>query len=121
VSTGAAATAAGAAGKGTGKALSNVFSKVEKTLKGSELAQTPSAPTPTPEKPASPVKLPDVALITASMTREDLVAKFGNPSQKITIPEGTHLVERYRYDVDKETVKVMLEDGKVKEAVAIRP
>jgi hypothetical protein len=122
VLTGATATAAGAAGKGTAKALTNVFGKVEKTLKGAEQPQvTPSAVTIAAEKPAPPVKLPDVALITTGMTREDLLAKFGNPSQKMTIPEGSRLIERYRYDVDKETVKVTLEDGKVKEAVALKP
>src|SRR5438874_1737607 len=87
VLTGTTATAAGAAGKGTGKALSNIFGKVEKTLKGSEQPQpSPSAAIAKAETPAPPVKLPDVALITVGMTREDLLAKFGAPSQKMTIP-----------------------------------
>ena len=55
------------------------------------------------------------------MTREELLSKFGAPSQKITIPEGSHLTERYRYEVGKDSVRVILEDGVVKEATASTP
>jgi hypothetical protein len=123
VLTGATAAAGGAAGKGTGKALTNVFGKVEKTLNSATQTQPAASARipPAEEKPAAPVKLPDVAQITTGMTREDLVAKFGPPSQKMTIPEGSHITERYRYDVDKDTVKILLEDGKVTEATSTRP
>ena len=123
--TGSTAATAGASGKSAGKALGNVFGSVEKTLKSAGKPQSvpPAAPVPAAaaEKSPDPVKLPDVSQISAGMTREDLLARFGNPSQKMTIPEGSHLTERYRYDVEKDSVKVILEDGKVKEAILIRP
>ena len=59
-----------------------------------------------------------MAQISSGMTREELISKFGAPSQKMTIPEGSHLAERYRYEVDKDSVRVILEDGIVKEASA---
>jgi hypothetical protein len=123
--TGATATAGGAAGKATGKGITNVFGSIEKTLKSAGAGDAKAASVATvaalPQKPAEPVKLPDVAQIALGMSREDLLAKFGSPSQKMTIPDGSHLTERFRYDVDKETVRVVLEDGKVKEVAAIRP
>lgn len=125
--TGSTAATAGASGKSAAKALGNVFGSVEKTLKSAGKPQSvpAAAAAPVPgaaaEKSPEPVKLPDVSQINAGMTREDLLARFGNPSQKMTIPEGSHLTERYRYDVEKDSVKVILEDGKVKEAILIRP
>ena len=125
LSTRATATSAGAAGKGVGKALSSAFGNAEKTLKG---AAQPQSTVPAPpaiaiaaEKPVETVKLPDVTQIAAGMAREELLAKFGNPSQKMTIPNGGHLIERFRYDRDKESVKVILEVGKVNEAFSIPP
>ena len=122
---GSTATAAGASGKSAGKALGNVFGSVEKTLKSAGRPQTVPAAAPAAaaaaEKPPEPVKLPDVSQIPTGMTRDDLLTRFGSPSQKITIPEGSHLTERYRYDVEKDSVKVILEDGKVKEAILLRP
>jgi hypothetical protein len=127
--TGASATAGGAAGKATGKGITNVFGSIEKTMKsvgaagtkGGTKGDTKPASAALQQKPAEPVKLPDVSLIALGMSREDLLAKFGSPSQKITLPDGSHLTERFRYDVDKETVRVVLEDGKVKEVAAIHP
>jgi hypothetical protein len=123
--TGATATAGGAAGKATGKGITNVFGSIEKTLKsagaGDAKAASSAPAAALPQKPAEPVKLPDMAQIALGMSREDLLAKFGSPSQKMTIPDGSHLTERFRYDVDKETVRVVLEDGKVKEVAAIHP
>ena len=108
VLTGATATSAGAAGKGIGKALSSAFGNAEKTLKG---AAQPQSTVPAPREIAA----------TAGMAHEELLAKFGNPSQKMTIPDGGHLIERFRYHRDQESVKVILEDGKVKEAFSIPP
>lgn len=122
--TGATATAAGAGGKGVGKGLTNVFGNVQQTLKGAAGTPATAAAAPASQKPVEPpviVKLPDVTQIAQGMTREDLLAKFGAPSQKMTIPEGSRMIERYRYDVDKETVRIVLEDGKVKEVTAIHP
>ena len=123
--TGSTAATAGASGKSAAKALGNVFGSVEKTLKSAGKPQSVPPVTPFPaaaaEKSPEPVKLPDVSQISAGMTREDLLARFGNPSQKMTIPEGSHLTERYRYDVEKDSVKVILKDGKVKEAILMRP
>ncbi len=132
--TGATATAAGTAGKGTAKALSGVFGTVQKTAaQAAAGAPMPKQAQPAViaievaiekvavEKPVEPVKLPDVAQISTGMTREELLAKFGAPSQKMTIPEGAHLTERFRYDVGKDSVRVILEDGKVKEAIASAP
>ena len=40
----------------------------------------------------------------------------------MTIPEdGGQLIQRFRYDRDKESVKVILEVGKVNEAFSIPP
>lgn len=123
--TGSTAATAGASGKSAGKALSNVFGSVEKTLKSAGKPQSVPAAAPVAaaaaEKSPEPVKLPDVSQISAGMTREHLLARFGNPSQKITIPEGSHLTERYRYDVEKDSVKVILVDGKVQEAILVHP
>ena len=55
------------------------------------------------------------------MAREELLAKSGNPSRKMTTPDGGRLIERFRYDRDKESVKVILEVGKVNEVFSIPP
>ena len=113
VLTGARATSAGAAGRGIGKALSSAFGNAENALKSASQPQSKTPPNTliatSAETPVEIVKLPDVTEITTGMPREEVLAKFGNPSQKMTIPEGGHLIERFRYDQDKESVKVILE------------
>ncbi|MEO8128326.1 MAG: hypothetical protein ABI822_14595 [Bryobacteraceae bacterium] len=119
--TGATATAAGRGAKGTAKALTGVFGAVQKTAAqaaGGPVSKQAQPAIAAVEKPVEAVKLPDVAQISTGMTRDELLAKFGTPSQKMTIPEGSHLTERYRYDVGKDSVRIILEDGKVKEAIA---
>ena len=120
VITGATATAAGASGKSAANALGKIFGTVDKTLKNVETVKAVPAAVAAPaaEKPKEPVRLPDVAQIAMGMNREELLTKFGDPSQKMTIPEGSHMTERYRYDVGQDWVKVILEDGKVKEVLA---
>ncbi len=39
----------------------------------------------------------------------------------MTTPDAGRLIERFRYDRDKESVKVILEVGKVNEAFSIPP
>jgi len=123
VITGATATAAGASGKSAANALGKIFGTVDKTLKNVETVKAvpPAVAAPAAEKPKEPVRLPDVAQIATGMNREELLNRFGSPSQKMTIPEGSHMTERYRYDVGQDWVKVILEDGKVKEVLASPP
>jgi Rieske Fe-S protein len=120
--TGAMGTAAGKAGQTTGKALGMAMGGAAKAL-GSAAAPPASAKT-VPASTASaaakkdepapvPVPFGDVQKVKAGMSRDEVIALLGKPSQKMTIPDGEHITERYRYTADKGWARIALEDGKV--------
>jgi len=122
--TGAMGTAAGKAGQTTGKALGMAMGGATKALGNAaapqaKAAASPVAATSAPAKkdePApAPVPFTDVQKVKTGMSREELIALLGKPSQKMTIPDGDHITERYRYTADKGWARIALEDGKVTE------
>jgi major membrane immunogen (membrane-anchored lipoprotein) len=56
-----------------------------------------------------------VQKVKTGMSRGEVIALLGKPSQKITIPDGEHITERYRYTADNGWARIALEDGKVTE------
>jgi hypothetical protein len=62
--------------------------------------------------------LPDPAAIKIGMSRDELLAAAGKPTQIISLAEDGKLVERYKYFADNQELKVILEDGKV---IEIKP
>ena len=125
--TGAMGTAAGKAGQTTGKALNSALGNAAKAL-GTVSASAPSATSVAStgttsgtaavakEEPvAPPVELASVAKVKAGMSRDEVITLLGKPSQKMTIPDGDHISERYRYTADKGWARIALEDGKVTE------
>jgi hypothetical protein len=63
-----------------------------------------------------------VAALKSGMSREDLAAKMGAPTYKISIPEDGHLVEIYRYSADgKDLATVHLSDGLVTSVTPLNP
>jgi hypothetical protein len=68
------------------------------------------APVPTPSAPPKPV---DLGLITPGLDRQDLLAKAGKPSMKMTSTEGGDDVEKYWYRTTGGNAVVTLRNGKV--------
>jgi major membrane immunogen (membrane-anchored lipoprotein) len=129
--TGAMGTAAGKAGQTTAKALNSALGNTAKVL-GTASASGSSAPSAsaastansrtavvassTKDEPAlPPVQLAEVRKVKTGMSREEVITLLGKPSQKMTIPDGEHITERYRYTGDKGWARIALEDGKVTE------
>lgn len=68
------------------------------------------------EKPGTPpAKVPAADDVKTGMSREDLLKAFGEPASKMSMAEDGKLVERFRYSDKVSYVRVILEDGKVKE------
>ncbi len=120
--TGAMGSAAGKAGQATGKALNGALGNTAKALgtvsaPATAVASTANTGSPAPvgkEEPAPlPVQLSAVSKVKAGMNRDEVIALLGKPSQKMTIPDGDHISERYRYTADKGWARIALEDGKV--------
>ncbi len=121
---GRSGVAGATAGKNTGKATGAVFDKTTKALQtagkpGAATAQAASAPTPA--KPVESEKQVDAAspaidpsAITPGLERQELLAKLGKPSMKMTNTDGPDIVEKLWYKaVGHETVLVTLRNGKV--------
>jgi hypothetical protein len=124
-----------AAGNGIGKSTGKVFDKAGQTLKyarpaGSnakyplaspsdpKLAARPAAPTPQPEVANNPVLNP--AEVKEGLERQELLDKFGKPSMKITMMDGSDVVERLLYRApSRDTVLVIVRNGKVASAQAL--
>lgn len=131
VTTGTAATASGGA-KATGAAIGKTLGNVGGVLAGAagassaaktsgQIAGAPQAviAPAVPEKadaPAAKVPAPDD--VKTGMTREELLKSFGEPASKMSMAEGSKLVERFRYSDKISYVRVVLEDGKVKEVTS---
>jgi len=69
-----------------------------------------AAPAATPSAPAKPV---DLTLITPGLDRQDLLAKAGKPSMKMTSSEGGDDVEKYWYRTAGGNAVITLRNGKV--------
>jgi hypothetical protein len=122
--TGAMGTAAGKAGQTTGKALGMAMGGATKALGNAAAPQAKaaassvtatSAPMKKDEPAPAPVPFADVQKVKTGMSRGEVIALLGKPSQKITIPDGEHITERYRYTADNGWARIALEDGKVTE------
>jgi hypothetical protein len=123
--TGAMGTAAGKAGQNTGKALGIAMGGAAKALGNAaaapqaKAAASPITATVAAAKKDEPapvlVAFADVQKVKAGMSRDEVIALLGKPSQKMTIPDGEHITERYRYTADKGWARIALEDGKVTE------
>ncbi len=121
---GRSGVAGAAAGKNTGKATGAIFDKTTKALEtagkpGAAAAQSASASTPPktaePEKQAAtaPAAI-DPSAITPGLERQELLAKLGKPSMKITNTDGSDIVEKLWYkSPGHETILVTLRNGKV--------
>ena len=62
----------------------------------------------------------DPAEVKQGLERQELLAKFGKPSMKITMMDGSDVVERLLYrSAGHDSVLVILRNGKVTSAEAI--
>ena len=125
---GRSGAAGAAAGKKTGAAAASVLNKATAAVEKAGTASAAQAAKPAekvetavaqpalaaePSTPATPAAV-DPASITAGMERQDLIAKLGKPSMKVTKLEDGHVVEKYWYKgAGRETVLVTLRNGKV--------
>lgn len=107
----AAGSAAGmsAAGKAIGDALGKATGTLNQAAaQSSTVIVLPSQTSQ--EGAARKFIAPDPALVKLGMTREELVAKFGEPAMKV---QGVENSETWWYGSDPGTVTVKLNDGKV--------
>lgn len=79
-------------------------------VSGAAASPALGASTATPAAPPKPV---DLAAITPGLDRQDLLAKAGKPSMKITSTEGGDEVEKYWYRTAGGNAVVTLRNGKV--------
>ena len=85
-------------------------------VKTAKTSRQPASTAALPEPPAAPPKidLEELARMQPGVTRQDLLAKVGPPSIKLTLPESGHEVEIYRYRANgHDTAVVKLQDGVV--------
>jgi hypothetical protein len=123
-----------AAGSGVGKSTGTVFDKAGQTLKYAakpsnakypiitasdpKLVAPPAARVPPPEVANNPVL--DPAEVKEGLERQELIDKFGKPSMKITMMDGSDVVERLLYRApSRDTVLVIVRNGKVASAQAL--
>jgi hypothetical protein len=67
------------------------------------------------ERAEEKASLPDANALKVGMSRDELIATAGKPSQIISLPDGGKLVERYKYLANEQELRIILEDGKVVE------
>jgi hypothetical protein len=124
-----AATGAAAGAKGAGQAVGGVFGAVTQTLNkanpsgGSGASAPPPAPASsissvTPggtAKAASVVSKPiDPSQVTVGMDRNDLLARFGEPSTRTSQIRRSQMLDTFWYPTTtKDELIVSLTDGKV--------
>jgi hypothetical protein len=124
VTSGAAAGSSGgvkAAGDGIGKTLGRVGGVLAGAASSSSSSNSSAAPQAVIAPVAfdkadnTPVKVPAADDVKTGMTREELLKAFGEPTSKMSMAEGSKFVERFRYSDKISYVRVVLEDGKVKD------
>ena len=119
-----------AAGRNVGKSTGNVLNKADQTMKsatqsaggnsksspsGPKLAARPAATALPPEVANNPAM--DPAEVKEGLERQELLEKFGKPSMKITLLDGSDVVERWTYRATgRDTVLIILRNGKVASA-----
>jgi len=126
VTSGAAASSSGgikAAGEGIGKTLGRAGSILGGAAATGSTGSTAApqaviAPVVPEKADAPPAKVPAADDVKAGMTKEELLKSFGEPTSKMSMAEGKKLVERFRYSDKISYVRVILEDGKVKEVTS---
>ena len=116
--------AGAAAGKKMGNATSSVLNKAAGTVEKSasaaqaapaEKAEVAAAAPAAKQAPSAPPAV-DASAIQPGLDRQELLAKFGKPSMKLTQNQGSDIVEKYWYKAaGRETVTVTLRNGKVAE------
>ncbi len=126
VTSGAAASASGGA-KTAGSAIGKTLGRAGGVLAGAAgnsvntsapATQAVIAPV-VPEKAGTPpAKLPAVEDVKTGMTRADVLRSFGEPASRISMEDSGKLVERLRYSDKISYVRIVLEDGKVKEVTS---
>ena len=124
VTSGAAASASGGI-KATGSAIGKTLGRAGGVLAGAAGAGSEASGSSSPgsqaviapvvKSDAPPAKVPAPDDVKAGMSREELLKSFGEPASKMSMAEDGKLVERFRYSDKVSYVRVILEDGKVKE------
>jgi hypothetical protein len=130
LTTGSSAISAAGAGKTAAKGISAGLGGAAKSLEAAASTSSPAksqAPAATIQSTATAAKAVEepaqakptneaLGAIKAGMERSEVLAKLGAPAQKMSIPEGSKLVERLRYvSATGDTFRLILEDGKVTE------
>ncbi len=114
---GRAGAAIAGTGKQVGKSTGAVLQKATQALEKSgqvQAAQTAAAPPQAASPPAPVDPVVDIAAVTPGLERQELLAKLGKPSMKITTLEGRDEVEKYWYRArGRDSVVVTLRNGKV--------
>ena len=109
--------AAGVATTGAGVAATNKPGRPRagKPALQPEPSPATSLPAPSPAPPEPPAPTPaEIAQIQTGSSRQDVLAKLGRPSARISIPEGGGLVEIYQYAAKGERLgSLRLTDGVV--------
>jgi hypothetical protein len=125
LTSGAAASASGGAkatGDGIGKTLGRAAGALGAAAATGSTASSTQATqaviAPVEKSDAPPVKVPAADDIKSGMSKEELLKSFGEPTSKMSMAEGKKLVERFRYSDKISYVRVVLEDGKVKEVTS---
>jgi hypothetical protein len=80
-------------------------------------------PAPNPRPPTRPAVTPaQIAQVTPGALREDVLSSLGRPSSRVTIPEGSTLVEIYQYASRRTVVGTLrLKDGVVSSVRVVEP
>ena len=123
-----------AAGRRVGNSTGAVFNKAGQTMSAQPARGNPSSPIIGPSdpklapRPATPVPQTEVANnpvinpaeVKEGLERQELLDKFGKPSMKITMMDGSDAVERWSYRAPgRDTVLVILRNDKVVSAQAL--
>jgi hypothetical protein len=126
---GRAGVSGAAAGRSVGKSTGAVFSQAGRTASQAGQKQYPvaspndpkrAAPAPRPEPEVADNPVLDLEEVKEGLERKELLEKFGKPSMRITMMDGSDVIERLLYRAPgRDTVVVLVRNGKVASASAI--